>query len=166
LGTGVGSGSLVGGRVVSEGPDFPPGGRAHRLLVDGRPLEDVMSRRALIRAYRLRSGEEIDVREISERARAGDATASAVITEALAKLGLALAPWLSHFDVVVLGGSMTKSWDVMGPPFVGALRAAGLSPEVIVADGVEASALIGAAWSVSQARKLVDADQDPWRRRR
>ena len=51
LGTGVGSGWVADGRIVDTGPDVPPGGRAHRLLVDGAPLEDVMSRRAIRRAY-------------------------------------------------------------------------------------------------------------------
>jgi glucokinase len=146
LGTGVGSGSLVDGELTRTGPDIPPGGRVHLLEVDGRPLEDVMSRRALMRAYRLRTGVDLDVREISEHARDGEDRACEVITVALSALGAAVAPWLRNFDTVVLGGSMTRSWDVLGPPFVEALATRGVEPDFVLSADVEASALIGAAY--------------------
>ena len=47
LGTGVGSSFLHDGRPVTDGPTVPPEGRAHRITVDGLPLEDVVSRRAI-----------------------------------------------------------------------------------------------------------------------
>ncbi len=64
---------------------------------------------------------------------------------ALGRLGTAVVPWLRHFDTVVLGGSMTRSWDVLGPPFESALAASGVTPRFLIADDVEAAALIGAA---------------------
>jgi glucokinase len=143
LGTGVGSASLVDGRLIDTGPDLPPGGRAHRFDIDGRPLEDVMSRRAIMAAYRNATGVEADVREIAESARRGDAAAHLVLEAALSALGSALARWLSHFDRVVVGGSMTQSWDILGPPLIAALPT-GL--DVVLADDLEASALIGAAY--------------------
>jgi glucokinase len=146
LGTGVGSGSLVDGHLVRTGGHLPPGGRAHRLTVNGAPLEEVMSRRALMRSYAAASGPGgTDVREICARARAGDPVASRVLNDALGALGEALAPWLADFDVVVMGGSMTQSWDVLGPPFEGALRGRAVCPQLLVAADVERCALIGAA---------------------
>ena len=68
-----------------------------------------------------------------------------VISSALRALGVALAPWLGEFDTVVLGGSMTRSWDVLGPPFVRALHSHGADPQIALAEDVEASALVGAA---------------------
>jgi glucokinase len=150
LGTGVGSGSLVNGRLVASGYGIPPGGRAHRLTVDGQPLEEVMSRRALMRAYRALTGRDgVDVREISALARGGDAAADSVLAAALGQLGAVLSTWLANFDVVVVGGSMTKSWDVLGPPFVQALHSHGATPVVVIAQDVEAAALVGAARAVS-----------------
>ena len=146
LGTGVGSASLVDGELVRTGYPIPPGGRAHRLTVDGAPLEDVMSRRALIRSYFDATGREgVDVRELSALARNGDPAASSVISTALRSLGVALAPWLAEFDVVILGGSMTRSWDVLGPPFEAALRQHGATARLMSANDVDGSALIGAA---------------------
>lgn len=145
LGTGVGSGFLADGEVVGSGPDVPPDGRAHRLFIDGRPLEDVVSRRAIRAAYAAATGDAAaDVREIAERGRAGDATARTVIDTAMRQLGTALAPYLQRFgaEVVVIGGSMSASWDLFGPAFVERLRA---PIAVVVAEDREHAPLLGAA---------------------
>ena len=145
LGTGVGSGFLADGEIVGTGPDVPPGGRAHRLLIHGRPLEDVVSRRAIRAAYAAAEGDaEADVREIADRARGGDAAARTVIDTAMRQLGTALAPYLHRFgaEVVVIGGSMSASWDLFGPAFVARLR----DPiAVVVAEDREHAPLLGAA---------------------
>jgi glucokinase len=66
------------------------------------------------------------------------------------ELGTALAPWLARFEasVLVVGGAMAGSWNLIRPPLVGALRRAepalaGLA--VRRAAHPEDSALIGAA---------------------
>jgi glucokinase len=145
LGTGVGSGWLVDGEVADPGD--PPGGRAHRLHVDGRPLEDLMSRRALRRAFASAGGDPAaDVREIADAARAGDRPAQQVIGDALRALGRALAPVIAAFgaDIVVLGGSMARSWDLFEPPFRDGAGAADLPP-VRLAANPGTSPLVGAA---------------------
>jgi glucokinase len=91
LGTGVGSSFLADGEIVNTGPDVPPDGRAHHLRIDGRPLEDVVSRRAIRSSYRAATGDTTaDVREIAERARGGEGTARKVINAAMRALGAAL----------------------------------------------------------------------------
>jgi glucokinase len=145
LGTGVGSGWIDGGRVVD--PGTPPGGRAHRLQVDGGGLEDVMSRRALRRAYRAASGDAAaDVRDIAERARGGDEVATSVLSRAVRTLGRALAGPIREFgaELVVVGGSMARSWDLFAPWYIdGAGRSA---PVVVVASHPDDAPLIGAAY--------------------
>ena len=47
LGTGVGSAFLADGVMVDTGPLVPPEGRIDLTTVDGAPLEDTVSRRAL-----------------------------------------------------------------------------------------------------------------------
>jgi glucokinase len=83
-------------------------------------------------------------------ARAGDPRARRVFDDAFALLGSALAPWLARFEasVLVVGGSMAGSWDLVRPPLLGALLKAepvlaGLA--VRCAAHPEDSALIGAA---------------------
>lgn len=126
LGTGVGSSFLYDGHPVTQGPTVPPGGRAHRISVDGLPLEEVISRRAIRARYARATGldgrgEGPDVNAIAALARRADPHATATIGECFTMLGRALAPWCATFrpDVMVVGGSMAASWDLIGP----ALRA-------------------------------------------
>ena len=162
LGTGVGSGFLDDGRVVVDGPLVPPDGSVHLLSIDGLPLEEAVSRRALRRRARLAIDElpaDADVLDVAILGRAGDLRARRVFDDAFAVLGSALAPWLARFEasVLVVGGSMAGSWDLVRPPLVGALRRAepalsGLA--VRRAAHPEDSALIGAAvhaWALDQA---------------
>jgi glucokinase len=150
LGTGVGSGWVADGRVIDSGPDVPPGGRAHRLTVDGRPLEDVMSRRAIRRAYAEAAGTDtgIDVAEICERARGGETVAASVLAYALRTLGTTLAGPISRFgaDVVVFGGSMAGSWDVLEAPFVEGFSTVAAPPRLVVAADADRAPLLGAAY--------------------
>lgn len=148
LGTGVGSGWVVDGSALSSGPGVPKDGRAHHLLVSGQPLEDVMSRRAIRRAYAAASGDQdADVREIAERARTGDATATDVLSAALRTLGEALGPSLREFgaDVVVVGGSMAGSWDLFEPWLREGLGT--VQPPIAVSADAERAGLTGAALS-------------------
>lgn len=153
LGTGIGSGWVVDGRVVD--PGVPRGGRIHHLTVDGAPLEDVVSRRAIRRAYAAAGGSRVaDVREIAAAARSGEAVAARVLTEAFTALGRTAAPAIAGFDAdaVVVGGSMTGSWDHIGPAFVAGLRDGGVGvlrqgaePRIVVSGDAERSGFVGAA---------------------
>jgi glucokinase len=146
LGTGVGSGWIVDGRPVTSGPGIPPGGRIHRLSIDGRPLEDTMSRRAILAAYRQAGGpDRSDVRDIAATARTGDPAAVGALRAALTALGRAVGPAARDFraDVLVIGGSMAQSWDLFEPWF--RLGAGGDLPPIRVAMHEASSGLIGAA---------------------
>lgn len=153
LGTGVGSAFAVDGDVRRTGPGVPPQGRVDLLRVGGRPLEDSVSRRAILARY---GGDApgapdgaldgaVDVREIAGRARAGERRARLVFDEAFMFLGAVLAPCLRAFDatVLVVGGAMAASWDLIRP----ALRAGlGDTPVALRAGALgENAALIGAA---------------------
>jgi glucokinase len=153
LGTGVGSAWLVDGAVVD--PGLPPGGRIHRLDVAGVPLEDVVSRRAIRRAYVLAGGSpETDVREIAAEARAGSERARRVLDAAMTALGRVVGRCTAGFraDVLVIGGSMSASWDLFEPAFRAGAMGSGL-PTVRIAADSDRAPLIGAALhAVRQAR--------------
>ncbi|WP_445518228.1 ROK family protein [Streptomyces sp. NEAU-174] len=151
LGTGVGSAFLDRGTIVEDDPRVPPDGRVDLLTIDGRPLEDTVSTRAMTARYTDRTGRPVDgLRELTALAAVDDATARDVITSALRALGTALAPWLIAFeaDTVVFGGSITAAWPLIGPPLTAGLthhdpRLARLT--LSVHDDGEDQALLGAA---------------------
>ncbi len=148
IGTGIGSAFLDQGQTVREGPGLPPGGRIHRVHVDGRPLEDVVSRRAIRSRYAARSGIDLDVHEIAALARGGDATAGGILDEAFTALGRALAPAMRAFapEVLVVGGSVARSWDLLAAPLSAGLRTGGAcSVEIRPALRESDAAVIGAA---------------------
>jgi glucokinase len=131
LGSGVGSAFLVGRTgIVEHGPYVPPQGRADLLAYAGRPLEDTVSRRAVRAAYAHASGSGgeplADVREITDRARGADRAAQRVLSDAMNALGQVIAPWLARFEatVLVVGGSVAGSWDLLAGPLGAAITGA------------------------------------------
>lgn len=154
LGTGVGSAWLADGDPVDRGPEVPPHGWVHLLTVDGRPLEDTVSTRALRAAHLRRTGVDADVRSIAEAARAGDAAARATWETAFHALGRALAPWLQRFGAshLVVGGAMARSWDLLEGPLADGISAARVGlPELSAAVLQEDAPLVGAAlWHARQ----------------
>jgi predicted NBD/HSP70 family sugar kinase len=149
LGTGVGSGWLVDGAVVTDGPGVPPGGNVRELSVDGADLERSFSRRAIRRAYTEAGGDPAaDVATIAAGASRGDAAAEAVLRHAADALGRALAPSLARFapEVVVVGGAMAESWSLLHPWFrAGYTSVATDPPPLRVAAAGDRAPLIGAA---------------------
>lgn len=159
LGSGVGSSFLDHGVPVLTGPIVPPEGRIHRLRIGHLGLEDVVSRRAILAGYRsagdLSETSDLDARDVFERCRRGDVRAARVLYDAFEALGAALTPWLARFQatVLVVGGSMSGSWDVLRPALERGLTPE-IHPELALlrsADPVR-SALVGAALSASQVR--------------
>lgn len=153
LGTGIGSAFLADGKLVTSGPDVPPFGEVHLLTVDGLPLEDVVSRRAVRALYRELSGgaDDLDVLEISELARADDPFAAQAIHQPYAALGAALLDWLVRFraSTLVVGGSISRSWDLVGAALTDGLTSTpGELPEIEVVQAMhlDDAALIGAAY--------------------
>jgi glucokinase len=161
LGTGVGSGFVADGSVVDHGPEVPPEGRVDLLTVNAGPLEDSASRHAILAAYsRLRrepNDPDLDVRDLAQLARDGDIAASEAITTAVATLGRVLAPWLELFcaSVLVVGGSISGSWDLILEPLRSGINS--VRPDVLTRMTVtrarhpETSGQIGAAVSCIKA---------------
>jgi predicted NBD/HSP70 family sugar kinase len=161
LGTGVGSAFLDRGRPVNSGPTVPPDGSIHLVVHDGRPLEETVSRRAIRAAYARATGGPSgvpvpDVHVLAERSRQGDDLARTVLADAFGGLGAALAPLVQRFaaSIVVIGGSMAGSWDIVGPAVQQGLARAGADLDALAVRPAErnpVAAVVGAAyWSVSQ----------------
>ena len=154
LGTGLGSAFSDEGAIVRSGAGVPPRGELYAVRFRGAPVEQTISRAALLAAYRTGSEEGIDVEQIADRALAGERSAHRVFTDLGTVLGQFLAPWLRAFEpsCLVVGGSIARSWDL----FAGALLA-GLGPipglrTVTVAAQLEDAQLLGAAFYAADPR--------------
>jgi predicted NBD/HSP70 family sugar kinase len=141
LGTGLGSSFLDRGRIVHEGTGVPPEGSLYLLSFRGRPIEERVSRRGVLSRY---GHEGLDVAEVAERARSGDAHARETFHTVASDLADFLRPWLAAFapSCLVLGGSVAHAWDLLQPGLA-SLRAgvAVLTPAAHIDD----AALLGAA---------------------
>ncbi|WP_188893504.1 ROK family protein [Microlunatus endophyticus] len=156
LGTGVGTGFVHNGLAVTEGETVPPEGSAYRLTIDGRPLEQTASSRAVLAAYNRACGVDLtSVSALTERARGGDRTALDIFQGAWRAAARALTPYIAAFgaEVVVVGGSIAGSWDLVEPALGDGFASAssGASFELRRSEDPDQSALLGAALVASQA---------------
>lgn len=152
LGTGVGSSFIADGYPVKSGDQVPPDGFVYVLTHRGRDLEDWMSRRALRRAFRDTTGQEVDVIDIARLAREGDQSAHRVWQEGLTAMTETIAPWVRSFgaDIVVIGGAIARAWDLVGPLTSAGFAAAAAPVEVVPAEHPDDAALFGAAqWAIA-----------------
>ena len=154
LGTGLGSGWIVDGHIVTDEPGVPPLGRARTIALDGVSLEELVSTRGIRRRFADAGGDAVlDVKEICELARAGDLAAAEAIEAAFTDLGRGLRGPLREFraDIVVIGGSMARSWDLFATPFEHGLAWPGHPPVRVAASGEDAG-LRGAARAAADHR--------------
>ncbi|MHA7277009.1 ROK family protein [Arthrobacter sp. Hz1] len=162
LGTGVGSTFLVDGTPVSTGPAVSPDGSIHHELYQGSPLENTVSRRAIRAAYAEAAGVDpatgLDVHTIADLSRSGDETARRVLDAAFGALGETLAVVIRRFDagILVIGGSMSRSWDLVEPAIRSGLRVADQGLEDFTIEQAilpDDAALVGAAYWASQRER-------------
>ncbi|MFD1718944.1 ROK family protein [Georgenia deserti] len=155
LGTGIGSAFVDRGHCVSTGDAVPRDGDIHTVRIDGVPLEERVSRRALRAAYLDRTGHTADVAEIAERARSGEPEALGVLEAGMRVLARAFAPWCEAFGAerLVVGGSMVASADLLFPPFRAALAALLADPPTVAPRLLkgEQAALLGAVLGADPA---------------
>lgn len=143
LGTGLGSAFLEDGRLLRSGR-APADGELYRLSFRGRPVEETISRGALLARYG--SDDQTDVVQIAERARAGELRAGRVFEEMAADLAEFLAAPLGTFrpNCLVVGGSIALAWDLLEPGLVRGL-AEHRDLAVARAVNIDDAALLGAA---------------------
>jgi glucokinase len=147
LGTGIGSGYAVNGRVAKDGPGVPPGGEIWDQPYQGGIVEDAFSTRALQAAYKKRTGTVKEVAEIAQLA-STDPDAAAVFAEFGQNLGVALRAILAVFDpeVVVIGGGIARSWQLFLP--LAQAEVKGTKMELRLSERMDQAPLVGAgvAW--------------------
>jgi glucokinase len=120
LGTGLGSAFLADGRFVRSGPEVPADGALYTLAFRGRPVEETISRGALLARYGPDPEGGADVDQIAERARAGEPHARRLFEEIAADLAEFLTAPLEAFGptCLVVGGSIARTWGLLEPVLV------------------------------------------------
>jgi glucokinase len=146
LGTGLGSAFLERGRIVRSGTRVPADGALYALPFRGAPVEDTISRRALLARYSESSEDGTDVEQIAARARAGERVARLVFRELATDLAEFLWTPLETFapTCLVVGGSIARAWELLAPVLQQQLAA--LGPLVVTrATRIDDAPLLGAA---------------------
>jgi glucokinase len=120
LGTGLGSAFLEDGRFVRVGPRVPADGDLYTLAFHGRPVEQTISRGALLARYEADVDGRLDVEQIADRARAGEERARCLFEEIAADLAEFLTAPLEAFGptCLVVGGSIARAWGLLEPVLV------------------------------------------------
>lgn len=143
LGTGLGAGFVIDGRVASTGPGVPDGGEIwHEPFRDG-VAEDYASGGAVARSYARETGEEVSAAVIADRAAAGDVAALTAFRNLADDLAAILEPHARLFraECVVIGGNVAHAWASFGPLLSGRLG----SLEVRPSTRFDGAVLLGAA---------------------
>jgi predicted NBD/HSP70 family sugar kinase len=147
LGTGIGLGIVIDGRIYSGSHGFA--GEIWATPVGDGCLEDHLSARAIEESYRRLSARELAGAEIAELAAAGDPEPVAAFLEFGRWLGTVVAFVANALDpdVIVVGGSIARSFEVFRQPVMEALGTT-TSPEAVRLECSslgESAALLGAA---------------------
>jgi len=150
LGTGCGSAFAVDGDVVTGGDGVPPHGYVYCLPYRGGIVDDHLSSRGLAALWREVTGSRGDApdgRALADAARAGDSGAGATYREFGARTAEALGGVIESFrpEVLVLGGQISRGFDLFGPSLEAGLAGGSTVPLVRPAEHLTSSALLGAA---------------------
>jgi glucokinase len=158
IGTGLGFASLFDGEIFSNpqgGPGISIYARSYR---DGT-AEDYVSRRGILWRYRLLqpagSAEDIDVRELADRARQGEAAARQVFADTGEYLAEILHEILREhdFEVLLLGGQIAKSAELFLPRLQAGLADLPSLRAIEPAEQIDDAPLLGVARACWQIRR-------------
>lgn len=143
LGTGLGAGFVAEGRIVTSGPQVPPGGELWDVAYLDGVAEDYVSARAITASYARQAGVSLAPPAIAERAESGEPAARETFLELAHHLARVLEPQVERFrpECVVLGGNIARAWPLFGPHVASALQPVACRPSVLFED----AALLGAA---------------------
>ncbi len=144
LGTGIGCSFAINGHPVTEGPGVPPGGEIWNFPYRGATVEDLISTRALKRAYADATGKDIEVKAIAEAA-ATEPAAMQVFESFGTDLGQVLHDVIAPFhpDIVVIGGGISRSSHLFLPAAEKQIHADAI--RIVTSTLLDRAPLVGAA---------------------
>jgi len=147
LGTGFGSAFIIDSLPVITDERVPEMGCVYHLPYKDGIADDTFSTRGMIKAYKERSGNTVSgVKEIADRA-GSDEHAADTLREYGAGLSGFLAPWVAKASItdIIIGGNITRSYDLFRKPFEKGFRDKGLTVTVRISADTEQMAILGSA---------------------
>jgi predicted NBD/HSP70 family sugar kinase/mannose-6-phosphate isomerase class I len=143
LGTGIGSGFLKYGQLMTQGKDLPQNGNIYNLPFKSGIVEDWLSTRWILNAYKEQYGKAVN--SVKEAAfRANTYSEGLEIFETFGNhLGNVLRPICETFqaDVLLLGGGISKSFNLFEESFKNSLNGI---PSIVVTQETSNSSILGA----------------------
>lgn len=138
LGTGLGSGFVAGGHVITSGRDVPPGGEIWQLPYGQATAETFASGAAVTRFYQALRGEHCGAHAIAQRADQGDEDAQQAFRQLGEHLAAIVSPIAQTFraDCVVIGGNVSRAWTHFSPALRSGLSGYHMQPSTLLEDAV------------------------------
>ena len=155
LGTGIGSGFMINGKIVCSGDNIPNDGEVYNLPFKEKRAEDWLGAQWFLNKYEEYFNTRIEnVKKIADKADTSE-IAQQIFEEFGSNLGEFLAPLLSDFkaDHLILGGNIAKSFRLFKSSFEKNFK--GDLPKIIIAKDTENSAILGAVQNLLN-RELVE----------
>lgn len=147
LGTGFGAAFLDNGLPVVSGDRVPEMGCLYHLPFEEVTADDYFSTRGLVDRYNRKTGKEVEGgREVAEAAKSEEA-AQEVYHDFGSKLADFLEPWMKKFgvQVLVIGGNISRAFDLFGPALKEAFQRKGVNTEVRISELKESAAMAGSS---------------------
>lgn len=147
LGTGVGSGFVASGKLVSSGNDVPMNGWVYHLPFENGIADEAFSTRWFIRKWKETSGETVNgVKEIADLCPA-DHRATELFESYGKRLAEFTLPLLRRFNsnTLLLGGNIAKAYNHFGNSLETHLALSDLNVSVKLSSLSDKAALVGAA---------------------
>ena len=148
LGTGFGSAFIQGGIPVTEGSLVPKHGSLWHLPFKTGIADDYFSTRWFTSSYYKLTGRFISgVKEAFELTFEKDQVAIQLFHQFGVNMAIFMADWIRKFDpqVIVLGGNISKAWDLFSAPFFEQMSKESLSIKVEISELKESAAILGAS---------------------
>lgn len=157
IGTGAGSAFLLDGNPAPpETPGVPRNGWVYDTPFRDSIIDDYLSRRGLTALSQQLLGEPLDGKALAQRCFAGDQKAQEVYRRFGQTLQESITPFLDKFqpELILLGGQITKSWELFGQPLEETCRERGI--HCALSQDTSRSAFLGAYYALLNFGKTRD----------
>ena len=156
LGTGIGSGFMAEGTMVSTGNNVPANGEVFCLPFKGKRAEDWLGTNWFLETYKDKVGNDIDnVKVIADEAET-NSESKQIFNDFGENLGRFISPILAEFkaDHLIIGGNIARSYELFKSSFEACFN--NEIPEIIISEDTEESAILGAVQSLINKGKADD----------